>query len=247
MIATFVVVYVAACIALFVFQRSLLYFPPPASPDGGAKSITLSVDGAQLLVTTRERPGAKALVYFGGNAEDVSYSLDTMAAAFPEHAIYLLHYRGYAGSTGTPTERGLISDGLVLFDQVHGQHASVTVIGRSLGSGVAVQVASQRPVERLVLVTPYDSIQEVAAGHYPYFPVRWLIRDKYESWRYAPKVRAPTLVIAAEHDAAIPRPRTDALLASFNRRVATLKVVPATDHNSIGQSRRYLALLGGAD
>lgn len=243
--AACIVVYAAACVALFAFQRSMIYFPPPASPETAAKSFTLSVDGAQLRVTTRERPGAQALVYFGGNAEDVSFSLDTMAAAFPERAIYMLHYRSYAGSTGTPSEPALVADALALFDHVRSQHPDIVVVGRSLGSGVAVQMASQRPVSRLVLVTPFDSLQEVAAARFPYFPVRWLMRDKYESWKYAPKVSAPTLLIVAQGDELIPRLRTDALSASFKHGIAKVKVVPAAGHNTVSESPLYVSLLSG--
>jgi uncharacterized protein len=78
------------------------------------------------------------------------------------------------------------------------------VIGRSLGSGVAIHVASERRVERLLLVTPYDSLLKIAAGQFRYFPLTWLMLDKFESWRYAPKVTAPTQLIAAQYDEVIP-------------------------------------------
>ena len=92
------------------------------------------------------------------------------------------------------------------------RHSQITVIGRSLGSGIATYLASQRPVSRLLLITPYDSIANVAAGRLPMFPVHWLLLDKYESWRYAPQITAPTRILAAEHDDVIPRLHTDALL-----------------------------------
>ena len=84
-------------------------------------------------------------------------------------------------------------------------------------------------MRRLVLVTPYDSLQEIAAGLYPWMPVRWLLRDKYESWRYAPRVRAPTVLIEAEHDEVIPRASTRQLLERFAPGVASLVVVPGAE------------------
>jgi uncharacterized protein len=84
------------------------------------------------------------------------------------------------------------------------------VIGRSLGSGVAIRVASERRVERLLLVTPYDSLLKIAAGRFRYFPLTWLMLDKFESWRYAPKVTAPTQLIAAQYDEVIPLSSTEA-------------------------------------
>jgi pimeloyl-ACP methyl ester carboxylesterase len=199
-----------------------------------------------VLVTVRPSATGDALVYFGGNAEDVSYALPVLARAYPQHALYLLHYRGYGGSTGEPSERALFADALALFDDVHREHPNIVVVGRSLGSGVATYLASKRPVARLVLVTPYDSLEDVAVRHYPYLPVRWLLRDRFESSKYAPRITAPTLVIAAEHDEIIPRASTDALLARFRHGLAVFKVVTGTTHNTISESPEYVSLLRGA-
>ena len=243
--AVVALVYLGLCGALFLFQRSLIYFPQPRSLAGGAATLTLPADGAQVLVTARPRSGSNALLYFGGNAEDVSGSLPDLSTAFPDHAIYLLHYRGYGGSSGKPSEAALFADALALFDKIRAEHQNIVVVGRSLGSGVALYLASQRPVARLVLVTPYDSLLELAAKQFPYFPVRWLLLDKFESWRYAQQIAVPTLVVAAEHDEVIPRESTEALYKRFRTGVASFKVVAGTGHNSISDSPDYLPLLKG--
>jgi pimeloyl-ACP methyl ester carboxylesterase len=100
-----------------------------------------------------------------------------------------------------------------------------------------VQLAAARPVTRLVLVTPYDSLQEVAAQQFPYFPVRWLLLDKFESWKYVPQISAPTLVIAAEYDEVIPRASTEALFARFLPGAATSKIIAGAGHNTISRAR----------
>ena len=238
-------VYAVLCAGLYLKQRTLMYYPQRAAPGAEASMHALAGTDAGIRISVRESDGPEALVYFGGNAEDVSRNLPEFAAAFPTHAIYLLHYRGYGGSAGEPTEAGLVKDALALFDLVHKKHGRVTVIGRSLGSGLAMRVASQRKVARLVLVTPYDSLQDIAADLYPWMPVRWLLVDKYESWRYAPKVSAPTLLLEAERDDVIPRASTRKLLSRFPQGVARLEVVVGADHNSIAQSDRYLELLRG--
>jgi uncharacterized protein len=240
-----IVVYLACCALLSAFQRSLIYFPQPPSPAIGATNFTLTTAGAQLQITALPKTGPDAVVYFGGNAEDVNFSLPGLAAAFPGHAIYLMHYRGYGGSSGKPSEDALVADALVLFDKVRTGHPNIVVIGRSLGSGVAVHLASLRPVTRLILVTPYDSLADLAAGQFPYFPVRWLLQDKFESWRYAVKVTAPTLLVAAERDEVIPRASTAALYARFHAGVATLRVVAGANHNTISESPEYVPLLKG--
>lgn len=236
--------YLGLCGILFINQRNLIYFPQPRSINSETM-LTLSAEGVQVLVTTRQRNGPKALLYFGGNAEDVSYSLPSLSGAFPDYAIYLLHYRGYGGSSGNPSEAALFADALALFDKVHADHKNIVVVGRSLGSGVAIHLASMRPVARLVLVTPYDSLLEIAVRQFPYFPVRWLLRDKYESWRYAERITVPTLIVAAEHDEVIPRANTEVLYKRFRAGVASFKVVAGAGHNTISENPEYMRLLTG--
>lgn len=240
-----IIIYLGLCAVLFINQRNLIYFPQPRSINSGT-TLTLSVEGAQVLVTTRQHNGPKALLYFGGNAEDVSYSLSSLSNAFPDYAIYLLHYRGYGGSSGNPSEAALFADALALFDKVHSDHQNIVVVGRSLGSGVAVHLASLRPVARLVLVTPYDSLQELAAQQFPYFPIRWLMLDKFEAWRYAERVTVTTLVVVAEHDEVIPRANSEALYKRFRTGLASFKVVAGASHNSISEYPEYMRLLTSA-
>jgi uncharacterized protein len=236
-------IYLGLCALLFVTQSSFLYIPRAASVAHAKSAITLAMNGANVRVSHRPRQGRKALIYFGGNAEDVSASLKGFSRAFPNHALYLMHYRGYGGSTGSPSEAALFADALALHKKVAGQHSDITVIGRSLGSGIATYLASQRRVSRLMLITPYDSIANVAAQRLPMFPVHWLLLDKYESWRYAPLITAPTRILAAEHDEVIPRMHTNALLAQFQPGIARMDVLADTGHNTISADPSYLALL----
>ena len=238
--------YLAACLALFVFQRSMIYYPPAAAALRAPQVSTLDVPGAMIRVAERSHPGPRAVLYFGGNAEDVSVSLPQLNQAFTDRALYLPHYRGYAGSTGKPTEQALIADALALYDRVAALQPHILVIGRSLGTGVAIQVASRRKVDGLVLVTPFDSLRELAARQFPYFPVRWMLRDTYESWRYAPNITAPTLIIAAQHDEIIPRASTERLLAHFRQGVASMEIVEKAGHNSISDKPAYGLLLQAA-
>jgi uncharacterized protein len=240
---TVVAGYAVACLVLFLAQRSFIYFPPQSPSLPAPRVSHLAVPGAQVLVSERPRQGATAVIYLGGNAEDVSASLPLLDSAFPEHALYLMHYRGYLGSSGKPTEKALVADALALFDRVRGEHSDIVVIGRSLGTGVAVQVAAQRPVSRLVLVTPFESLGELATGQFPYFPVRWLLRDRYESGKYAPRIMAPTLILVAEHDEIIPARSTEGLFSRFAKGVARMEVIEGAGHNSISESPAYIPAL----
>src|SRR5258708_5360 len=103
-------IYFALCLALFLAQRSFIYYPQTKSTGDNGSTLTLNVDGERILVATRPRDGSDAVIYFGGNAEDVSHSLPTLADAFPERSLYAMNYRGYRGSTGKPSEAALIAD-----------------------------------------------------------------------------------------------------------------------------------------
>ncbi len=238
--------YVALCVLLYMSQRSMIYFPQavPAGRDD-RPSTTLAVEGAQLRIVERPREGAAAVLYFGGNAEDARLTRPALAAVFPDRALYLPQYRGYGGSSGAPAEAALLADAVAVYDRVHAAHPQVTVVGRSLGSGVAAYLASVRPVERLVLVTPFLSVEDIARREYPFVPVRWLLRERFDSGLHATQVRAPTLLVAAEHDELIPLDSSEALLARFPPGVARLIVVPGTDHGDISEAAEYAPLLRG--
>ena len=240
-----VAVYALACLGLFLGQRSLIYYPPPTAAFPVPVTTSLAVPGAVLRISERPLASKSALIYLGGNAEDVTASLPALDKAFPGHALYLMHYRGYAGSTGAPSEQALVDDAVLLFDRVAAAHPEVEVVGRSLGTGVAMQLAARRPVRKLVLVTPFDSIADLAAQQFPVFPVRWLLKDRYESWRYAQQLRMPVLVLMAGRDEVIPAWSTQRLLSRFAPGVATARVIPEAGHNTISASPAYVPALRG--
>jgi pimeloyl-ACP methyl ester carboxylesterase len=238
-------VYAGLCLFFFLFQRSFIYMPTPATAAHDA-ALVLEVPDARLRVSARPLDGPKAVVYFGGNAEDVASTVPELAAAFPDRAIYALHYRGYSGSTGRLTETNLRNDARAVFEMVHGRHPDVLVLGRSLGSSLAVQLAAEEPVARAVLIAPFKSILAIASRIAPFLPMRLLLSDPWESWRYAPRVGCPTLVIAASHDELVPMGDTQTLLRAFRPGVATLRVIDGTDHNSVsGPGEFWRALVEG--
>lgn len=234
--------YLVVSAMLYVGQRSLIYYPRPRAFGDPASTLALPTAAGDVLVTIRGREGPRALLYFGGNAEDTSRSLPELASAFPDHALFLMHYRGYGGSAGQPTEQALFADALALYDLAQPGRSEMVVIGRSLGSGVATYLASRRPIARLVLVTPFDSLAGVVGRNMLFAPFRWVLSDPFESTRYAREVQAATLIIAAEHDEVVPRASTDELLRHFRPGIAKLAVVPGASHNAI----EYLALARAA-
>ena len=242
-----IVAYVGVCLYLFFSQRSFIYFPTEVAQAEPATTATLSVSDATLKLSVRPHAGPNALIYFGGNAEDVSQSLAAFAMAFPDYAIYMLHYRGYGGSSGKPSEAVLHADAQALYEMVRARHPNILVVGRSLGSGVAVRLAATRPVSRIVLATPYDSLVNLAKMQFPYVPVGLLLQDRYESWRYAPQIKARTLILAAENDEVIPRESTMSLYNAFAPGVARMKVITGVGHNSISSSPEYMPAMRASE
>jgi len=172
------VAYGVLCAWVFFTQRGQIYFPTPVSEAPGAQALWVESQGERLKVWVVERTASRALLYFGGNAEDVAGNIEVFSETFPEHSLYLVNYRGYGGSSGRPSEAGLVADALAVFDHVQARHEDLAVMGRSLGSGVAVQLAAERPVARLVLVTAFDSRVNVAREYFRWLPVGMLMRDR---------------------------------------------------------------------
>lgn len=235
--------YGALCALLYLAQERLLYLPPPDTSRPGARSLRLQSRAATLRIWVLHAEQHAALLCFGGNAEDIGANLEDFAAAFPDRAVYLVNYRGYGGSTGRPSEAALIADAAAVFDWVALHHDRIAVIGRSLGSGVATALATTRSVERLALVTPFDSIASVAADHFFWLPVRWLLRDSYDSLARIGNVRVPVLALIAAHDEVVFRARSDALIAAIPSGLRQSVVIAGATHNDISASPAYLRCL----
>lgn len=235
-------VYGALCLYLFVIQRSMLYFPTRESACQEAEPVYLG-HGGELLKIWKVEGGGSALLYFGGNAENVAMAARPLKQLFPGYSLYLMNYRGYGGSSGLPSEEALVADAVALYDQV-GSGREVVVYGRSLGTGVAMQLASQRPVSGLILVTPFDSMVAVARHHYPFLPIGLLMRDRYDSLARAGMITSPTLVLIAEEDEVIPRRNSDNLVDGLAEDVVSVRVISSAGHNDIELFSPYREAIG---
>ncbi|TQV85746.1 alpha/beta hydrolase [Exilibacterium tricleocarpae] len=237
---TVLVGYVLLCLLLGLSQRRLLYFPQAAEPVRQAEGISFDNAGIMLRGWVLNPGRDRAVLYYGGNAENVEYNIDFFRAVLPEYSVYLIPYRGYGNSDGSPSEAGFYSDALYIHDQVRPRHTSVALIGRSLGSGVATYVAAERDVERVLLVSPFDSVENLAKQRFRIFPVGLLLVDKYRSYERARRIDAPVLVLIAENDQVVPRPRTDALLAAFTpEQQVEAVVIKNAGHNDISGFAQY--------
>lgn len=243
-IAFAVINYILAGIFLFVFQRNFLYLPSQAISHN-FKTLQYNVDEASINIIVLNEGKAKAIIYFGGNGESVVSNAEAFSKTFKDHTIYLMNYRGYGQSTGSPTEAALFADAQYLYDAVDDQHKAIAVIGRSLGSGIAVYLASTRAVSQLVLVTPYDSMLNVIKNMRPIFPISLLLKDQYDSESRVQDINAKTLVILAENDRVILKKNSLQLIRQFPPAQITVEVIKNTGHNTLSSYDIYYQLLEG--
>ncbi|MBY6187724.1 alpha/beta hydrolase [Marinobacter hydrocarbonoclasticus] len=228
-ILTLGAIYLALCLMLALNQRRLIYYPTPPAP---SQTPTLDVMGPSGPVRVHPlNPGhPSAILYFGGNAEAVHFSGPELAEAIPGCTLYLVNYPGYGGSAGEPNETSLNAAALAVYDQIGIEHASVSLIGRSLGASVAMALSTHRPIQRMALITPFDSLVALASEHYPFFPVRWFLQDRFEGPVAAEVPSIPVVIITAEQDRVVPDRRSRALLDSLP---AAEFVTIAGGHNTL--------------
>lgn len=233
LIFTLLALYLVILILLYLFQRSMIYFPVAPERNFDATEISLDSEGHRLHGWILNPGRRKALLYFGGNAERVTYNRALFESLFHDHSVYLVDYRGYGNSGGSPSEAALFADALAIYDYVAPAHDTVTAFGRSLGSGVAVYLATQRSLDRLILLTPYDSLAEVAQRAYPIFPAKWLIKDRFDSVSRAAEIRLPVLIMAAERDRIVPPEHARELARRLVSATVRFFIIENAGHNDV--------------
>lgn len=232
----------------WISQDRLIFFPQPLVdtshlPAHAHRFELRTPDGSRLagFRLPGETTPSPTLLYFGGNAEEISWALADRR--WPRAwSIIGLNYRGYGHSEGKPSERELVADGVLLFDAVAAHEdidaSRIVIVGRSLGTGVAVQVAAQRPAAGVILVSPYDSLVEIGKRHYPYLPVSWLLRHRFDSVSAAPGVKAPLLTLVGTQDGIIAPARSRALHESWAGPGQWVEIDGA-GHNDLDASPKY--------
>jgi uncharacterized protein len=256
-----VFLYVALLVGIFAFQARLLF---PAGALGGAGPLPAEAeqlaldtpDGYRLhgvhLPPSRTRSGT-LILGFGGNAWNAAAAAAYLHDLYPEADVVAFHYRGYRPSTGRPSAEALLADAPHIYDlAVHRLRPSrIVAIGFSVGSGVAASLAPRRRLDGLILVTPFDSLEAVAAGHYRWLPVRWLFRHEMKPAEWLRGSKVPTALVAAGGDTLIVAARTEGLRQAAGHLVYD-KTITGAGHNDIydrpefrAAMREALARVGG--
>jgi pimeloyl-ACP methyl ester carboxylesterase len=247
----------AGCVALgfpvliYFFQERLIFFPQPLTQDPLQANPGTAIEEVNLITSDQVRlhgwlvkatptqTPAPLLIYFGGNAEEVSWLAST-AGQYAGWSLLMFNYRGYGRSEGKPGEAELFADALQIYDYAarRADAGRVAVMGRSLGSGVAVYLAAQRPVAGVILVSPYDSVESVARSLYPFLPIGLMLKHRFDSLSRAPSIKAPLLCLVASGDRVIPRPHSERLYAAWGGAKHWREIRPA-DHDSLAGEPDY--------
>lgn len=212
---------ISACylsfIALYyVEQRSYLFYtselrtPPQSVGLRNVGEMELTTPDGQHLIAWYAPPakGEPTVFYLHGNAGALVHRANRVRLYREQgYGVFMLAYRGFSGSTGRPTETNIVADALMAYDLLAGftpLESKIVVYGESLGTGVAVQVAAKRRPAGVVLESPFSSAVDVGTHLYPYLPVHWLLKDRFESISYIQEVKAPLLVLHGESDSIVP-------------------------------------------
>jgi fermentation-respiration switch protein FrsA (DUF1100 family) len=237
-------VYVLITGYMYASQRSHQYFPGRQGLSGSAAGLKgvedvrlASTDGVILQAWySPARPGKATILYFHGNGGEIADRPERFAAYQAQgFGVFFLSYRGYGASTGSPTERGLVDDARAAYDWLRAKGIAsdeIMLVGESLGSGVAVQLAAERQVKAMALEAPFASAANVAAKVYWWLPVRLLMKDKFDSFAFIDRVKAPLLVIHGDLDGIVPLSEGKALFARANE-PKEMVVVRGGSHVSI--------------
>ena len=237
--------YLGGLVVLFFAQRSFI-FPIPQTKRTSPESAGFGVAEEHLLTTAdgetiivwhvSAKPGHAIVLYFHGNGDFLAGLVDRFRDITSDGTgLVALSYRGYAGSSGRPSEQGLLSDAEAAYAFTSARYGAdrIVVWGFSLGSGVGVALAADQRIGKLVLEAPYTSIMEVAAGAFPFLPVRWLTRDQFRSDQRMARVTAPLLIMHGAHDATIPINLGERLFALAHEPKQLVRF-PEGSHNDLG-------------
>lgn len=245
----------AGLVGVLYFAQPVMLFPGTAlrhgridGPRPPERLVLNTPDGVTLAgVVLNRGAGPDLVLAFAGNAQNAEDLAQELAADLPTRQVAAFHYRGYGLSTGRPGERELLADALLIHDAVVARlrPERVFAAGFSLGSGVATHLSGERSLAGLFLVTPFDSIESVAAARYPWAPVRRLIRHRFRSDLAMVGNRTPTAIIAAAEDRIVVPERTEALAALVPNLVYR-ETLPGEGHSSFYDTHAYHRALNAA-
>jgi uncharacterized protein len=246
-------IYLAMVLALYAYQRNLQYFPdtqrrsPAEVGAAGFVEVTLrTADGLDLIAWYKPAPAGRAtILYFHGNGGSVSTRWDKNMAYAEKFGVLAVDYRGYGGNPGEPSEESFVADGLAAYDWLVAKGIAsekILMLGESIGTGVAVQVAAAKPVRAVALEAPYANAVDIGAERYWFMPVRLLMKDQFRSSDHIQKIKAPLFIIHGNKDRVVPFAQGRKLYEMANEPKQFVEV-PDVGHGLIGDEKTWRRVL----
>ena len=244
---TILIAYGAILVFFYAIQSSLIFYPQavPAAVSGNkqVEEVHIKTTAGEMLHGWISKGGSapphKLIIYFGGNAEEVSHMIPR-AQTLDDWALLLVNYPGYGRSQGKPGQDSFFRAALAIYDHALSRDDidpdHIVLMGRSIGTGSAAFLAHERPVRAVIMISPFESLQPVAQASMPFLPVGLLLQHKFPSKNYAPQIEAPLLAFYGTEDHIIP-PRHSKNLAALWKGPKRLIALEGFDHNDIFESR----------
>jgi fermentation-respiration switch protein FrsA (DUF1100 family) len=244
----------AYCLIVLLFyflQRHLIYFPSaeqglsPALAGVSEMDIVLlhTADGLTLKAWYYSSPSPTTLVYFHGNAGHIGNRAQLVKPFLRAgYGVLLVTYRGYSGNPGKPSEEGLYQDGRAAMEfliQNNIPSKNIVLYGESIGTAVAIQMATEYSVGAVVLHAPFPSLADVGQFHYPFIPVKWLIKDRFSSLKNAKKVHAPVLILHGANDIIVPPLFGQQVFKALSE-PKRIEYLPHVGHNDLYEPARVI-------
>jgi uncharacterized protein len=219
----------------YVRQREIIYAIPPIDPEAAKQAVDLTEDMKGWIVNEGRQ---NAILYFSGNGEAVDALRTEFVGLFPDRTVYLMPYPSFPPNPGVISEANVVKNALALYDAVVNKYEAVGLVGRSMGTGVAIQVASKRKIDQMLLVSPFDQLFNAEKALIPFVPNRFTMKDKYDSITVAPSIRVPTVFVIGDKDVDVTPKSSQRLAAAFGI-APTIVEVAGADHFNVVDTEGY--------
>lgn len=261
LITTFIwlsLVYILISVVFYLFQDNFLFFPKKTpkslqeiSNGGTIEKIKIKNGSANYLYGWYCRKGIegkqKTIIYFGGNRDEVSYLIPQSNEIFG-WGILLINYPGYGNSDGNPNEKNFYTAAINIYDYISSRSDidtnNIVIMGRSIGTGVATFLASQRKQKGVILISPFASITDVVKEKLGFFPIDLILKNKFDSKQYAMSIKSPLLCIYGTNDMVVPYKHSKALMKYWGGKVVPFEM-KGFDHSNLLGSKKVWNIING--
>jgi len=219
---------------LYLFQDNLIYHKAKYVKHNFKTINIKSFDNKNINLITLNEGKDTAVLYLMGNAGSYIYAAKRMNQIDPnkKYSYYILNYRGYSGKEGEPKQNLIEKDILNIYDSIKNKYKKIIVVGRSLGTYFATYLASKREINKLILITPFDSIENIGKDRFWIYPVKYLLKEKYNTLKYINKVKTDNIyIILADNDNVVPFKNSKNLINHINKKIKYKKVKKTTHLN----------------